>query len=166
MVGVKDPRPVDCDVVAELRNRQAALRTSRGGLGIGRVGRRRAVGCDFGEHCRLRLEVVLGVQEVFESRVDLEPHVIVAVVFVRDVYRYTLGVLARVEHREAVGIVDAGLGGAGPAAGGQLGWRRLRDTRALCAAAQQENGNRRQRRKAGTQPNRDSANGPGPDTIT
>jgi hypothetical protein len=69
--------------------------------------------------------VILRIQQVFKSGVHLEPHVIVTVIFVRDVDHDPLGMLAGVEHAEAVGIVDAGLRRAGSAAARKRRWRSL-----------------------------------------
>ncbi len=111
--------------------------------------------------------MILRIEQVLVSGVCPKPDVIVAVIFVRDVDRDTLGVLARIEDLEPVRVVDAGLRWAGPASRRRRRWGRLGDARALRATAQ-EYGERegRQRRKAGTQLNRESANGPGPETIT
>ena len=111
--------------------------------------------------------MVLWIEQVPVSRIGPKPDVIVAVVFVRDVDRNALGVLAGVEDLEPVRVVDTGLRWAGAAAGR---WRRRRrpgESRALRACGQEHGQrDRDQRRKAGIQLNRESANGPGPEAIT
>lgn len=111
--------------------------------------------------------MVLRIEQVLVSRIGPKPDVIVAVVFVRDVDRNALGVLARVEDLEPVRVVNTGLRWAGAAAGRRRRRRRMGDSPTLRASAQEGcKRDGRQRRKAGTQPNRDIANGPGPETIT
>lgn len=63
--------------------------------------------------------MVLRVEQGVVPGVGLEPHVIVAVVLVRDVDHQAFGVLARVEHLEPVRAMDAGLRRAEPAPGYQ-----------------------------------------------
>ena len=59
--------------------------------------------------------MVLWIEQVLVSTVRPEPDVVVAVVFVRNVDRDTLGMLARIEDLQPVRVVDPGLGWAGPA---------------------------------------------------
>jgi hypothetical protein len=63
--------------------------------------------------------MVLCVEEVFIARVWLEPEVVVAVFFKRDIDDDALCMLAPVEHLEPVRVVDPGLGRTGAAAAGQ-----------------------------------------------
>jgi hypothetical protein len=108
MVRVQHPRPIDCDVVAEGWNAKAGLRTAGRTQGVRRVGRQVAVRSDLGQHRRLRLEVILRVQEQFISWIRLEPHVVIAVILVGDVDHDSLCVLARLEQVEPIWAVNTG----------------------------------------------------------
>jgi hypothetical protein len=59
--------------------------------------------------------MILRVQQILEPGIDLEPHVVVAVVFVSHVDRNTLCVLARVQDLQAIRVVNARLRRPGPA---------------------------------------------------
>jgi hypothetical protein len=94
--------------------------------------------------------------------------VIIAVLLKRDIDDHALGMLAEVEHLESVRVVDAGPRRPGAATAGRGRWGCDGSPGGLRAGAEKKHADRRggQRRKAGTQLNRDTANGPGPDTIT
>src|SRR5665213_480421 len=113
--------------------------------------------------------MVLRVEQVLEARVGLEPHVVVAVVLTSDVDRDTCGVLARIQDLQAIRVVHTGLRSTGPAAvrtHGRGGGRHDRARPSRACSQHRHEGEAGQRRKEGTQLNRDRAYGPAPETIT
>ena len=100
--------------------------------------------------------MVLWVEQVLETRIELEPDVVVAVILIGDVDRDAGRVPARVQDLQTIGVVNARLGWPGPAPVRR--WRGRGRRRAARACGQHHHEREAgQRRKAGTQPNRDSA---------
>jgi hypothetical protein len=93
---------------------------------------------------------------------------VIAVFFKRDIDDHALSVLAPVEHLEPVRVVDPSLWRLRAATADRGRWGCDGSPGRLRAGAKKKHAycHGRQRRKVGIQLNRDTANGPGPDTIT
>jgi hypothetical protein len=167
MINVKYPGSGDFDVVPDRGDRQPGGRAGGCGERIRWVGCQRAVRSDLGEQGRVALKLVSGAEEIFKSRIHLDPDVMVAIRFALNVQDEASGALAWVEHMQPVGTPHSGFRRTGTA--------RSRSRRILpCGlwSAAHTSGQHRddqepaQRMYRGTHLNRDSAKGPGPDAIT